>query len=209
MTTHFTLNEDQRDCLQEVINVAIGSAGDVLARFLDVFVRLSVPHIQLLDARDLPALIESSKHALQKISAVRQGFNSVVRLGIRGEAVVAFGDASFHEMAKLLGHETSEEAIEEAELLLDVGNIVAGNCLSEIARQFDGEMVFSAPSLLLLQRPLAELPSQLAIEWETILLIEIRYTLESGDFSCTLLLLMPNEVLMKLGAILDQLLESL
>ncbi len=209
MTIHFALNEDQRDCLQEVINVAIGSAGDVLARFLGVFVRLSVPHIQLLDARDLPALIENSKHALQKISAVRQGFNSVLWLGIRGEAVVAFGDASFHEMAKLLGHENSEEAIDEAELLLDVGNIVAGNCLSHVARQLDGEMVFSAPSLLLLQRPLAELPNQLAIEWETVLLIEIHYTLESGDFSCTLMLLMPNEVLMKLGAMLDQILESL
>ncbi len=41
-------SEDQRDCLQEIVNVAMGQAGDSLARLLEVFVTLSVPKIQTL-----------------------------------------------------------------------------------------------------------------------------------------------------------------
>ena len=34
----YELNEDQQDCLQELINVAMGQASDQLARYLDTFV---------------------------------------------------------------------------------------------------------------------------------------------------------------------------
>ena len=46
MNRTLALSEDQRDCLQEVVNVAMGQAGDSLARFLEVFIQLSVPRIQ-------------------------------------------------------------------------------------------------------------------------------------------------------------------
>ena len=38
----FDLTEDQHDCLQELINVAMGQASDQLARYLDT---LSLIHI--------------------------------------------------------------------------------------------------------------------------------------------------------------------
>ena len=42
----FHLTEDQQDCLQELINVAMGQASDQLARYLDTFVYLKVPSIE-------------------------------------------------------------------------------------------------------------------------------------------------------------------
>jgi chemotaxis protein CheC len=209
MTAHFTLSEDQRDCLQEVINVAIGRAGDALARFLEVFVRLSVPRIQLVEAQELPSLIQESRLAQEKVSAVRQGFTGISRLGMRGEAVAIYTGASFREMAQLLGHSEVESDISEAELLCDVSNILVGNCLGNIARQFNGEVVFSAPSPLLLQRPLCDLTEQLSVEWDAALLVEIHYALENGTFRCTLVLLMPNEVVMQLGTMIDKMLDAL
>ena len=210
MATHFTLSDDQRDCLQEVINVAIGRAGDALARFLEVFVRLSVPHIQILEARELPKLIQSSQRAVENVSAVRQGFTGISRPAMRGEAVAIYSDASFHELAKLLGHkEETDGDISEAELLCDVSNILVGNCLGNIARQFNGEVVFSAPSPLLLQRSLHELTDQLSAEWDAALLVEIHYSLERGTFRCTLVLLMPTDVMVQLGAMIDTMLDAL
>lgn len=209
MTGQFTLSEDQRDCLQEVINVAIGSAGDALARFLEVFVRLSVPRIQLLEARELPDLIQGSRFAEEKVSAVRQGFTGLSRLAIRGEAAAIYSGTSFREMAELLGYSAAESDISEAELLCDTSNILVGNCLSNIARQFNGDVAFSAPSPLLLQRPLRELMEQLSVEWEAALLVEIHYALERGTFRCSLMLLMPNDAVVQLGAMIDQMLEAL
>lgn len=209
MTARFVLNEDQRDCLQEVINVAIGQAGDALARFLEVFVRLSVPRIQLLESEDLPALIQKSKFAQDKISAVRQGFSGIARQAVHGEAVAIYSGASHSELVELLGYATSGDVVAEAELLCDVSNILVGNCLSNLARQFNGEAVFSAPSSLLTQRPLYELTTQLSIEWESALLVEIQYALERGTFGCTLMLLMPNDVVAQLGALIDKMLDAL
>lgn len=209
MATHFTFSDDQLDCLQEVINVAIGQAGDALARFLEVFVRLSVPHIQILEARELADLIRDSQRAMENVSAVRQGFTGISRPATRGEALAIYSGASFREMAKLLGHKETDGDISEAELLCDVSNILVGNCLGNIARQFNGEVVFSAPSPLLLQRSLHELTDQLSTEWEAALLVEIRYSLERGTFRCTLVLLMPTDAMVHLGAMIDTMLDAL
>ncbi|TAL04068.1 MAG: chemotaxis protein [Porticoccaceae bacterium] len=209
MTERYTFSEDQRDCLQEVINVAIGQAGDALARFLEVFVRLSVPRIQLLGSEELPDLIQKAQFAEDKISAVRQGFSGIARQAVHGEAVVIYSGASHRELVELLGYETSGGIVAEAELLCDVSNILVGNCLSNLARQFDGDAVFSAPSSLLMQRPFYELTTQLSIEWESALLVEIQYALERGTFGCTLMLLMPNEVVAQLGALIDKILDEL
>ncbi|MDX2370103.1 MAG: response regulator, partial [Colwellia sp.] len=40
-----TLSAELRDCYQEVANVAMGRAGDLLARLLDVFVQLPIPNV--------------------------------------------------------------------------------------------------------------------------------------------------------------------
>lgn len=209
MSTHFTLNEDQRDCLQEVINVAIGRAGDVLARYLEVFVRLSVPRIQLIEARHLPGLIQGSPFYGEQISAVRQGFSGVSGLAMRGEGIAIYNGASFREMTQLLGYGESDSEASEEELLCDISSLLVGNCLNNIAQQFGGDVTFSSPSPLLLQRPLHELTEQLTIEWEAALCVEIRYALENGTFQCSLVLLMPSDTIVKLGAQIDRMLEAM
>ena len=45
--------EDQNDALQEVVNIAMGQAGDSLARILGNFVELSVPRIRLVTVNDV------------------------------------------------------------------------------------------------------------------------------------------------------------
>ena len=47
------LNEDQQDCLQELINVAMGQASDQLARYLDTFVFLSITQTTSTDQKQL------------------------------------------------------------------------------------------------------------------------------------------------------------
>ena len=49
--SEFHLTEDQQDCLQELINVAMGQASDQLARYLDTFVYLKVPSIESVDGK--------------------------------------------------------------------------------------------------------------------------------------------------------------
>ena len=55
----YLLTEDQRDCLQEITNVAMGQAGSHLARLLDVFVVLSIPHVSVLNPTDIAMALQS------------------------------------------------------------------------------------------------------------------------------------------------------
>lgn len=67
----FNLDEDQLDCLQELINVAMGQASDQLARYLDTFVFLKVPNIELVNAQDFSKSLTKDQ---QSTAVVSQGF---------------------------------------------------------------------------------------------------------------------------------------
>jgi len=210
MNQSLKLSEDQRDGLQEVVNVAMGRAGDSLARFLEVFIHLSVPNIHLVDADALyDALAKLIDNNGKPVSAVRQGFFSTKdsAQGLRGEAIVIFSEASFQELAELLAYEDDHRNDKaEKELLLDITNILNGVCLTGISDQLHAELSFSAPSVLGHHIPLKEVLPQDGVAWHQALLIEINYTLEKGSFKCNLLLLMPGDAIEVVKGALDDLL---
>lgn len=59
MSVILNLSEDHRDCIQEVTNVAMGQAGDKLARLLDTFVVLSIPHIAVMAPSDVAMALQA------------------------------------------------------------------------------------------------------------------------------------------------------
>ena len=204
------LSEDQHDCLQEIVNVAMGQAGDSLARFLEVFMHLSVPRIRLVDAEDLPQTLTDMVGHSDLISAVRQGFYTAGDgNGLRGEAIVLFGDTSFRELAELLAYEDDLDAQAESELLLDVTNVLNGACLNGIAEQIDTELAFSPPSVLGQHIPAKEVIAQDNLLWMQALLIEIHYTLENRSFNCNLMMLMPGDAIEVMKYAIDKLLEDI
>ncbi|MGB3623724.1 histidine kinase [Ketobacter sp. MCCC 1A13808] len=211
MNTTLALSEDQRDCLQEVVNVAMGQAGDSLARFLEVFIHLSVPRIRLVSRDKLNIELESMVGGHQvTVSGVSQGFYQLdTGSGIRGEAIVVFTDSSFKELADLLAYDEQLTPATEKELLLDVTNILNGACLNGIGQQMEVELGFSPPNIMGQHLPIAELLEQEATSWDHALLVEISYTLEDRSFSCTMFLLMPGDSIQVVKTALDRLLEDL
>ena len=201
--------EDQKDCLQEIVNVAMGQAGDSLARLLEVFVTLSVPKIQTLRPEEVRQALRCFVDA-NYVSAIRQSFqDDEGQNGLRGEALIVFGDDSFKELAELLAYE-DEELSEEAEeeLLLDISNVLSGACLTGIADQLDDDLVYSAPSFLGQHISVDRLFEKDQMQWEMALSVEINYTLENRSFNCDLLLLMPDTAIDFLAHKLDKILEE-
>ncbi len=201
--------EDQRDCLQEIVNVAMGQAGDSLARLLEVFVTLSVPKIQTLSPSEVRVALRSFVDS-EYVSAIRQSFHdSKGQDGLRGEALVVYGDSSFKELAELLAYDDEElsEGLEQ-ELLLDISNVLNGACLNGIAEQLGEELVYSPPSILGQHVPVEKLFQQDQMRWEMALSVEINYSLEQRSFNCDLLLLMPDTAIDYLANKLDEILED-
>lgn len=209
MNTVHALSEDQRDCLQEIVNVAMGQAGDSLARYLETFIQLSVPKIRLVESADLVPELKKMSDGAEFISAVRQGFFTVKgNAQIRGEAIVVFGDESFHELADLLAYDGDLSGQDKTELLLEVANILNSACLIGLAEQMDVELGFSPPSVIGQNITAHQVVNAEQLNWSRALFVEIKYTLEQRSFNCSLLLMMPGEAISAVTDTLDYLLAG-
>jgi len=205
--------EDQRDCLQEVVNVAMGMAGDSLARLLQVFVHLSIPRISTVTPEHFSDALNNVDDTTQ-VSVVRQGFqNPAGSQGLKGESLIVFTEASLHTLVQLLADDELEDEQSTQELLLDIANLLNAACLNGIAEQLEEEICCGSPSIMASDVAFGELLQSDAIDWQQAIAIEINYSLEDdkhsgGDFNCDLLLVMPDATIGYLAAKLDELLED-
>lgn len=197
------LDEELRDCFQELSNVAVGRAADLLARLLDNFVIMPIPVVNLLERAELSMALSSIQDA-QSVSAVCQGFTGSK---IAGEALLIFNDASFSDMAELTHYmgEITEQI--ELELLMDIANILIGACLKGLEEQIDVSFSQGQPYLLGQHINIEELLNKNGTSWKRLLTIELPYKLEGRAVNCDLLLLFTEDSLAVLRDKVSYLLE--
>ncbi len=197
-----SFNEEQRDCLQEIINVAMGLASDKLARFLNTFVHLQVPSIALVGANHLPVEIGTRYQDLDA-AMVSQGF--LGNEGLRGEAIVLYAMDNAHKISALLGYEAGDAS--EIEMLTDISSILTTTFLNSLAEQLEDRMSYSAPRVLSSRnRDIAEVLTATAVHWQHALKVDISYQLIDHSFNCDMLLLIPAQALEQIRTLLDRIL---
>lgn len=203
MSVTINLSEDYRDCLQEISNVAMGQAADRLARLLDTFVVLSIPHIEVMSPADI-AMALHSIDGNDSISGVCQGF---IGGGIAGEAVLLFNDTSFTDLARLLKYDGELDPQAERELLMDTTNVLFGACMKGIAEQIDMDFSYGPPMVLGQHQRLSSMFDPQKTIWKQALVTEINYTLEGYNVNCDLLLILTEDSIDLLCKKLDYLLS--
>ncbi|ABD79657.1 histidine kinase [Saccharophagus degradans] len=201
MSVILNLSEDHRDCIQEVTNVAMGQAGDKLARLLDTFVVLSIPHIAVMAPSDVAMALQAID-SNKSVSGVCQGF---IGGGIAGEAMLLFNDTSFADLAKLMNYDDELDKQAERELLMDTTNVLFGACLSGIAEQIDMDFSFGPPMVLGQHQAVSEIFDFRNAKWEQALVTEISYELEGYNVQCDLLLIMTDDSIARLLKKIDYL----
>ena len=197
--------EDQDDALQEVVNIAMGQAGDSLARILGNFVTLSVPRIRLVTVGDVISTVTEMVNSNAEVSAVRQAFSNT----LRGEAIVIFTQRGADDLAELMGYDADLDRSAEQELLLEVANLLVGAIINGIAEILETDLSFSAPSLMAERTPLDKVLIADQLSWTHALLMEVNFTVENHDFKCHLLMFMTEEAIDTLRGILDQFMDDL
>jgi chemotaxis protein CheC len=198
------LTEDERDCYQEITNVAMGQAADRLARLLNVYVVLPIPNVNIIERSEFKMTIKSLEDA-PSVSAVCQGF---IGAGIAGEALLIFNDSSFSDIAKLLDYASAQNSNEELEMLMDVANVLNGACIQGIGKQLDINFSQSHPVVLGQHRPISELLDDKHATWKRTMAIEINYTIEDHNVNCDLLLLFTEESVHHMNRLISFLLED-
>jgi chemotaxis protein CheY-P-specific phosphatase CheC len=203
-SSSFVLSNDLRDVFQELTNVAMGQAGDLLARLLKVFVKLPIPNVNVIEVSELHMAIASVEQK-ENTSAVCQGF---IGGGVAGEALLILNDSSFVDIARLMQYEGELTTKVELELLMDIANILIGAVLKGLAEQIDMTFSQGHPVVLGQHAPVSELIKANARRWRRTMAIEISYGIENYNISCDLLLLFTEDSIKTLNYKVEFLLED-
>lgn len=202
-SAELTLSPQLRDCYQEVANVAMGRAGDLLARLLNVFVQLPIPNVNFIEVSELSMALKAVEVS-ESTSGICQGFISA---GISGEALLIINDSSFKDVASLMNYQYDEDEGTELELLMDLANVLIGACLKGISEQLDMAFSQGHPVVLGQHRKISELIANNASKWKKTLAIEISYSIENYPIKCDLLLLFTEQSMQALSNKLSYLLD--
>jgi chemotaxis protein CheY-P-specific phosphatase CheC len=198
------LDEALRDCYQEVTNVAMGQAGDHLARIMNVFVKLPIPNVNLIEVSELHMML-SDIELHEQTSGVCQGF---LGDGISGEALCILSDSSFGDVAKILNIQEDVDDQLQLEMLMDVASILIGSCLAGFAKQLDMQFRQGHPVVLGQHQSVEDLIQANKSNWRRTLAIELSYGLEGYNVQCDLILLFTEDSLDTLNSKLAHLLED-
>jgi chemotaxis protein CheY-P-specific phosphatase CheC len=180
---------DFLDACQEIANVAMGRAADLLARLLNAFIILPIPRVNMIQMSDLRMALRQVADD-DTLSAVCQGF---IGSGIAGEALLIFNESSFEDIAELMKYKGDIDEPAQLELLMDIANTLLGACLTGIAAQLDIGFSQGHPIVLGRHIKVQDLLKSTASQWNETLAIEIDYRIENRRINCDLLLLFTED----------------
>jgi chemotaxis protein CheC len=196
---------DQRDALQEVVNVGMGTAAAALGAVLESFVSLSVPRIEFVRLEQLGDLAALSGWKDDAGCAIRQAFYDQ----LEGEVIVLFGSEGQAQLSHKLGYDGDLSSAGDQEPLLDFSNVLVGACMNGVGQQLHLHLSFSPPSVLCVNKPVATALASLTLAVSYALLINVQFVLQDGSFKSQLLILLPEASILVLKGAVERFVESL
>lgn len=161
------LNEDEKDCLQELMNMAYGSATATITEILDAFATLSIPNIQIIKTKNLKAHLESQVKFNTSHYICMQQINGT----IAGENLFILDSESAKNIALKFGLEEDELCEEElSDIILELTNILSSSTISKLAQDMHTHVSFSPPDVKKLNS-INELDNQFIEKYQHVIII--------------------------------------
>jgi len=173
---------------QEITNVAMGRAADLLVKVVNEKIELSIPHVSLMERGELIMALNATAHG-DSFSCITQGF---IGGGIAGENLLLFHDTDLQHVAKLL-HFDAESLNEstEIELLMDIANVLVGAFMKGFAEQLDISFSQGHPHIRIHNQDCSRLLEN--SNCNTILTIEVNYVIGDNRINCSQLVMITPE----------------
>jgi chemotaxis protein CheC len=159
---HESISSEEKEILQEIMNIAFGKAAADLAEVINIFVVLSVPYIEMLKSHDLPEYLKSQVSAYDRISIVEQNFWGE----FKGSSFLVFQASAGRELVSLFGDDSGDfgsESIDalEKETLMEVGNILIGACVGKLSELLGDTVTYSPPRVVTENSPNDAIPASI------------------------------------------------
>lgn len=205
MKSNITLTEDEKDCLQELMNVAYGSATAAITEILDAFAKLSIPKIQIINASELKTYLSNELNLEVEHLVSLQQINGT----LCGENMFVIDKQSAKNIAYKFGLEEDEVNDEElADIVLEITNILSSSTISKLAEDINTNVSFSAPTIKIINS-IDQLKNLFISKYEKVIIISTQLKFEDLDINAELFIFTTDNSILyikeKLNKILDEL----
>jgi chemotaxis protein CheC len=198
MKNELTLTEDERDVLQELMNIAYGSATAVVADMLEAFASLSIPNIQVMTTQELFATFEKLKSSSYFFSS--QAFSGE----FNGESAFFINEASAQNLATHLELESRED-LDDA--ILELTNVLTSSLITKLTQEMETEVSFSLPNIL--KVPLEEMQDVASFQrYSQVIVIDTELNFEDQKIHGKIFILTKDASIVWLKTKLNTILEQ-
>lgn len=204
MKSNIVLNEDELDCLQELMNIAYGSATAAITQILEAKATLSIPKIEIIDSKKL------QNHLTEYIQINIPHYLSMQQINgaISGENLFVIDKSSATNVAIKFG--LDEDEIDNSELcdiILEITNILSSSTISKLAEEMDAKVSFSPPDIKFLES-IEELDNQFIDNYEKVIIISTELNFNDINVFGELLILTTDDSIIYIKKMINKILDE-
>jgi len=145
-------SEEEKEILQEIMNIAFGNATADLAEAIDIFVVLSVPNIRVINIGELSEYLRANIEDSSETTIVDQKFQG----DFSGSGFLVFPTGAKGNLISLLEDETvgasqnstESKPIMEKEFITEISNILIGACVGKMTELLNTFVTYSPPTIM-------------------------------------------------------------
>lgn len=198
------LTEDELDCLQELMNIAYGSATAAITEILDAFAKLSIPKIQIINSDELKSYLSS------QINFSKEHFVSLQQINgpISGENMFIIDKESSKNIAYKFGLDEDEIDNDEiSDIVLEITNILSSSTISKLAEDMSTKASFSPPTIKI-TNSVEDFDNIFISNYKKIIIISTQLKFEDLNIDGELIILTTDNSILHIKEKLNKILEA-
>lgn len=204
MEEEIELNEEELDCLQELMNIAYGSATASITAILDSFATLQVPRIQIVPAQDLKSYLKNNFDFDDEHLVSTQIINGK----FSGENLFLINTPSAVNLACEFGLEEDDINMNELfDIVLEITNILSSSTIGKLAEELQTSVSFEPPSIQKIES-IDKFNNTYSQEYQKIIIISSVLEFEEHSIRAELLVLTKDNSIFWLKEALNNILEQ-
>lgn len=203
--SNIELTEDEKDCLQELMNVAYGSATAAITEIFDAFAKLSIPTIQIINAVGLKDYLAKELNFKDEHFVASQQINGP----LSGENMFIIDKKSATNMSIKFSFSDDQISNEDiSDITLEITNILSSSTISKLAENMETSVSFSAPTIKTINSN-NQLNNIFISNYEKVIIISTKLEFDDLNIHSELFILTTDNSILfikdKLNKILDEL----
>lgn len=202
--TDIALNEDERDCLQELMNISYGAATSAVAEIINQFATLNIPKIKTANTSEFKDYFEEKfNHEVNYFVA-----NQPIDGTLSGENMFIMDESSTKNLAKEFGLEEEEMVEDELkDVILEITNIISATTTSKFSELIDAIVTFSPPSVKMLYST-DNIEDRYETEYKYVIIISTDLKFQEQEIHGELILMSKDESILFIKEALNRLIEE-